>query len=118
MKKEELIVSAKWNIYLLVLDVGGLFLFSLVSGQSAVEILDLRYLPTLLFLEAAIPLLIGSTFELSSSIFFSKIREYVFHSGEKWSIEDYDQGRRRAFPYLLLGIYLLLEAFASSFVLG
>ena len=118
MKKEELIVSVKWNVYLLAIDVVGLFLFSIVLGQSVLEVFGLRFLPTLLFLEAAVLLLIGSTFEFSSSIFFSKVREYVFHSGEKWSVEDYEQGRKRALPYLLLGIFLLLEAFTSSFLIG
>ena len=117
MKKEKLIFSVKWNVYLLAIDVVGLFLFSIVSGQSALGVFGLRFLPILLFLEAAVLLLIGSSFEFSSSIFFSKVREYIFHSGEKWSVEDYEQGRRRASPYLLLGVFLLLEAFVSSFLI-
>lgn len=118
MKKEALIFSVKWNVYLLAIDVVGLFLFSIVSGQSALGIFTLRILSTLLFLEAAVLLLIGSSFEFSSSIFFSKVREYFFHSGEKWSVEDYEQGRKRASPYLLLGVFLLLEAFVFSFLTG
>lgn len=117
MKKEEFIFSVKWNAYLFAIDVVGLFLFSIVSDQSALEFFWLRFLSTLLFLEAAVLLLIGSSFEFSSSIFFSKIREYFFHSGEKWSVEDYEHGRKRATPYLLLGVFLILEAFVSSFLI-
>lgn len=118
MKKEDLISSVKWNVYIVVTDVVVLLFFSLASGQSIIEAVGVRHLPTLLFIESAIVFLIGSSFEFSSSIFFSKIREYVFHSGEKWAVEDYEKGRKRASPYLVLGFFLLVEAFISSFLLG
>jgi len=118
VKKEDLISLVKWNVYIIVTDVVVLFFFSLVSGQSSSEAVGLRQFPTLLFIESAIVFLIGSSFEMSASIFFSKVREYVFHSGEKWAVEDYEKGRKKASPYLVLGFVLLVEAFISSFLLG
>lgn len=118
MKKEDLISLGKWNVYIIVADVVGLLFFALVSGQGISEAAGFRHLPTLLFVEAAIVFLIGSSFEMTASIFFSKVREYVFHSGEKWAVEDYEKGRKRAAPYLVLGFVLLVEAFISSVLLG
>jgi hypothetical protein len=118
VKKEDLISLVKWNVYIIVTDVVVLFFFSLVSGLSISEAAGLRQFPTLLFIESAVVFLIGSSFELSASIFFSKVREYVFHSGEKWAVEDYETGRKKASPYLVLGFVLLVEAFISSFLLG
>jgi hypothetical protein len=72
--------------------------------------------PTLLLIEAALIFVVGSSFEFSSSIFFSKVREYLFHSDEKWSIENYDTSRRKALPYFLLGLLLFIESLVLSFV--
>jgi hypothetical protein len=73
-------------------------------------------LPTLLLIEAAFIFIVGSSFEFSSSIFFSKVRKYVFHSEEKWSVENYDTSRRKALPYFLLGLLLFIESLGLSFV--
>jgi hypothetical protein len=55
---------------------------------------------------------------MSASLFFGKIREYVFHSEERWSLEKYDKERRRATPYIILGFLLLSETFLFSLVIG
>jgi hypothetical protein len=62
-------------------------------------------LPTLLLIEAAFIFIVGS-----------KVRKYVFHSEEKWSVENYDTSRRKALPYFLLGLLLFIESLGLSFV--
>lgn len=118
MKKEDFISSVKWNMYIIAIDIVVLFIFSLVSNQDYVGIDSLNFFPTLLLIESAIILFVGSSFEMSSSIFFSKIRKYVFHSKEKWSMEEYEKERRRASPYIVLGFILLSESFLFSFMIS
>ena len=118
MKKEDFISSVKWNMYIIAIDIVVLFIFYLVSNQDSVGIDSLNYFPTLLLIESAIILFVGSSFEMSSSIFFSKIRKYVFHSKEKWSMEEYKKGRRRASPYIILGFLILSESFLFSFMIS
>jgi hypothetical protein len=53
---------------------------------------------------------------MSSSIFSSKIREYVFHSGEEWSKEKHERSEARAVLYILTGVVLFLESLALVFL--
>ena len=114
MAKIDLIALIKWNGYILLFDCIILLLAVLVLTRGIPEIFTL--LPPLLLIEAALIFFIGSSFEFSSSIFFSKIRQYVFRSNENWSIENYDTSRRKALPYFLLGLLLFTESIALSFV--
>ena len=118
MRKEDLISPVKWNVYVIAIDIIVLFLFSIISSQGTVGIDSLRFFPTLLLIESAIILFVGSSFEMSSSIFFSKVRKYVFHSKEEWSMEEYEKGRRRASPYIIFGFLLLSESFLFSFMIS
>ena len=118
MRKEDLISSVKWNLYIIAIDIAVLFLLYIISNQDPFRIDSLRSFPTLLLIESAIILFVGSSVEISSSIFFSKIRKYVFHSKEKWSMEEYEKGRRKASPYIVLGFLLLSESFLFSFMVS
>ncbi len=113
LNKEDLFSSIKWNVYIVITNIVILFIIALISGENVIG-----YFSILLLIEAAIVFLLGSALETSSSLFFGKIREYVFHSEEKWSLEKYDNERKRASPYIILGFFLLLETFIFSFIIG
>lgn len=114
MGKTDFIASIKWNGYILVFDCIILLLAVLALTRGIIETFNL--LPTLLLIEAAFVFILGSSFEFSSSIFFSKVRQYLFRSKEKWSVENYDTSRRKALPYFLLGLLLFIESLGLSFV--
>ena len=113
MNKEDIYSSIKWNVYFLITNIVILFIIALISGENVIG-----HFSTLLLIEAAMAFLLGSVVEMSASLFFGKIREHVFHSEEKWSLEEYDKERRRAIPYIILGFFLLLETFVFSFIMG
>ena len=114
MAKIDVLALIKWNGYILLLNCFILLLAVVIFTRGIQEIFTL--LPPLLLIEAALVLFLGSSFEFSSSIFFSKVRQYVFRSNENWSIENYDKSRRKSLPYFLLGLLLFTESIALSFV--
>jgi len=71
----------------------------------------------MLLLDCGIIFLAGGLIAMSYSIFPSKIREYVFHYDEKWSEEKQKKSERKANLYILTGIILFLESFASAFLI-
>jgi hypothetical protein len=81
--------------------------FTLVKGG---------FFSMVLLFESGIIFLVGGLIAMSSSIFPSKIREYVFHSGEKWSKEKHERSEARAILYILTGVVLFLESLASIFL--
>jgi hypothetical protein len=113
VNREDVFSLIKWNIYLLIVNGAVLMIVALISGQSVIG-----YYSTLLLIETAVALLLGSVLEMSGSLFFGKIREHVFHSEKKWSLKSYDEERRKATPYIFLGFLLLSEALLVSFVFG
>jgi hypothetical protein len=113
MNKENIFSSIKWNSYIVITNIVILFIMAFISGENVIG-----HFSTLLLIEAAIAFLLGSALETSASLFFGKIREHVFHSEEKWSLEKYDKERKRASPYIILGFFLLLETFIFSFIMG
>jgi uncharacterized oligopeptide transporter (OPT) family protein len=113
MNKEDLLSSIKWNINIVMVNVGILIIIALVLGEIIVS-----HFSTLLLIEAAVAFLLGSAVEFSASLFFGKIREHVFHSEEKWSLEKYDKERKRSTPYIILGFFLLCETFIFSSIIG
>ncbi len=115
MSKEDVIASIKWNGYILLFDCIILLVVALLVTQNALETYAL--LPSILLIEVAFIFLVGSSFEFSSSIFVSKVREYLFQSNEKWSVEKYDTSRRKALPYFLLGFFLFLESLVLSLII-
>jgi hypothetical protein len=113
VNKEDFVSLVKWNIYVLVTNIVILLIIALISGQNVIG-----HFSTLLLIETAIAFLLGSVLEMSASLFFGKIREYVFHSEKKWSLETYDKERRKAIPCIFLGFLLLIETFFFSFLFG
>jgi len=114
VRTTDFLTSVKWNGYVLLFDCSILLISGVFLTQGIGEIFQL--LPTLLLIEAAVIFLIGSSFEFSSSIFFSKVREYLFRSDEKWSVENYNKSRRKALPFFLVGLLLFVESLVLSFV--
>jgi hypothetical protein len=113
MNKEDVLSSIKWNIYIGMANIGILIIIALFLGEIVIG-----HFSTLLLIEAAIAFLLGTSVELSASLFFGKIREHVFHSEEKWSFEKYDKERKRSTPFIILGFFLLVETFLFSFIIG
>ena len=74
------------------------------------------FLAILLFFEAGLMFLIGGAVEMTSTVFFSKVREYVFHSREVWSIDEYKKGRRKALLYIFIGLFLFAESIVLALV--
>ena len=72
------------------------------------------FFPTILLLDSGFLLLAGGLIAMTSSIFPSKIREYIFHSHEEWSQERHRKGEKGANLYILTGIVLFLESLAST----
>ena len=70
MNKEDVFLLIKWNIYLLIANGVVLVIVVLISGHNVIS-----YFSTLLLIETAIALLLGSVLEMSASLFFGKIRE-------------------------------------------
>jgi NADH:ubiquinone oxidoreductase subunit 5 (subunit L)/multisubunit Na+/H+ antiporter MnhA subunit len=68
------------------------------------------YLSTMLFIESGIIFLIGGVIAISSSIFFSKIKEHFFHSEERWSTEKQKKSEQKANLYILAGAIMFLES--------
>ena len=91
-------------------------MYSLLLAMDLVTQLLKGIFPTLLLLESGLVLLAGSLSVLSSTVFFSKVRQYVFHSKEKWSMDEYKRGERRALPYILIGAMLFGETMLLSFI--
>lgn len=115
MRKSDLTTPIRWNGYILLFDCLILLIIGLVMTQNIAETFTL--LPSMLLIEVAFIFLVGSSFEFSSSIFFSKVRKYLFRSDEQWSVEKYNASRRKAFPFLLLGFLIFLESLVLSFIL-
>lgn len=110
-----LIACLKFNGILLGIDF--LILLSLLVFGQNIEDLDLvNLLSTLLFFETGLLFLIGGVTEVTSTVFFGKIREYVFHSKDEWTIDTYRRGRQRTLQYIIFGVLLFVESIALAFI--
>ena len=107
----------KVNLIFLVIDLLLLPFLSLFLGVSVLSLVKAGFFPTMLLLNSSIIFLAGGLIAMSSSIFPSKIREYVFHSDEKWSEEKQKKSERKANLYILTGIILFLESLVSAFLI-
>lgn len=94
-----------------------LFLLSLFLEVGMIALMRGGFFPTILLLDSGVLFLAGGLIAIASSIFPSKIREYVFHSQEEWSQERHRKGERKANLYILTGIVLFLESLASAFLI-
>ena len=101
---------------MLALDLVTVALYSLFLGADLVTQFFRGLLPMLLLLEAGLIFLAGGLSVLSSTVFFTKVREYVFHSEEKWSMDKYRLSERGALPYMIVGVMLLGESMFLAYV--
>jgi hypothetical protein len=104
----------KVNISLLIIDF---LMLTLMSFFLKVNILNPMVFSMLLLLESGITFLVGGILVISSSIFPSKIREQIFHSEERWSLEKHQRTQKKANQYILVGVFLFFEALILSLVL-
>lgn len=106
----------KADLVLLAIDLLLLPISSWFYQTSALSLVKDGFFSRMLLLESGIILLAGGLIAMSSSIFPSKVREHVFHSGEKWSQETHKKSEAKANLYILTGVLLLLESIASTFL--
>jgi len=106
----------KVNLVFLVIDLLLLPFLSLFFKVSVFTLVKDGFFSMVLLFEAGIIFLVGGLIAMSSSIFPSKIREHVFHSGEEWSKEKHERSEARANLYILTGVVLFLESLVSTFL--
>jgi hypothetical protein len=107
----------KVNLAFLIIN---LLLLPFLSSFFKVSVLSLvrdGFFSMLLLLDSGIIFLVGGLIAMSSSIFPSKVREYVFHSDEKWSQEKHKKSQMKANLYILMGVLLFLESIVSGFMI-
>jgi hypothetical protein len=104
----------KVNISLLIIDF---LMLTLMSSFLKVNILNTMVFSMLLLLESGITFLVGGMLVISSSIFPSKIREQIFHTEKGFSLKKHQQTQKKANQYILVGVFLFLEALILSLVL-
>ena len=105
----------KVNLAFLVIDLLLLLFLALLLRVSVFSLVKAGFFPMTLLLNSGIVFLAGGLMAMSSSIFPSKIREYVLHSDEKWSEERQKKSERKANLYILTGIILFLESVISTY---
>ena len=106
----------KINLAFLVVDLLLLPFLSLFLKASVLALVKGGFFSMILLLESGVIFLMGGLIAFSSSIFPSKVKEHVFHSGEDWSQEKHKKSEKRANLYILTGVLLFLESIASGFI--
>ncbi|NIR86711.1 hypothetical protein GWO13_03745 [Candidatus Bathyarchaeota archaeon] len=106
----------KVNLAFLAVDLLLLLFLSLFFEANVLALVKGVFLSMMLLLDSGIIFLVGGLIAFSSSIFPSKIREHIFHSGKGWSQEKQDKSERKANLYILTGVILFLESIASGFI--
>ncbi len=104
----------KINVALLIIDF---LILALISFFLKVNVLTPVVFSMLLLLESGITFLFSGVLVISSSIFFSKIREQIFHTEEHWSLEKHQRTERRTNKYILVGVFLFLESLIIGLVI-
>jgi hypothetical protein len=107
----------KVNLTFLMIDLLLLLFLALLLRVSVFSLVKAGFFPMTLLLNSGIVFLAGGLIAMSSSIFPSKIREYVFHSDEKWSQEKQKKSERKANLYILSGVILFLESLFSTYLI-
>jgi hypothetical protein len=79
--------------------------FAAIHAASPAALVNLSTL--VLIIEAGILLIIGGLVDLTSSIFFGKLREHVFKSSEAWTFGGHKESQMKALPYVLAGFIVL-----------
>ncbi len=106
----------KVNVIFLVIDIALLLLLSQFFRVAVFSLVHSGFFSMLLLLDSGIIFLMGGIIAMSSSIFPSKVREYVFRSHETWSQERHRKSERKANLYILMGILLFLESVVLGFI--
>ena len=114
--RRSIIWVLKVDFIFLAINLLLLLVLSLLLKVDLVTLLKDGFFSMVLLFESGIIFLAGGLIAMASSIFPSKIREYVFHSGEKWSEEKHERSEARANLYILMGVVLFLESLASIFL--
>jgi len=107
--------ALRLNAIVFVGDLVGVISYSFILGADLVVILK-GLVPLLLFIEAGLVFLAGGFSVLFSTIFFTKVREHVFHSEERWSMDRYRHGEKGALPCILVRTMLFGESLLLAFV--
>ena len=107
--------ALKVNLIIFGLDLLSLPFFAILLKVDAYNLLK-THLSTMLFLESCVVLFVGGLIVMSSSIFVSKVREHMFNSREKWTLDKHNDELRKANPLLFLGLLLFLESLIASFL--
>jgi len=107
----------KVNLIILVIDFLLLPFLSLFFRVNVLTLVRGGVFSMILFFESGIVFLVAGLIAMSSSIFPSKVREHVFHSGEVWSQEKHRKSEEKANLYILVGILLFLESVVSGFTI-
>jgi len=106
----------KVNLAFLVIDLLLLPFLALFFEVSVFTLVKDGFFSLVLLLDSGIIFLAGGLVAMSSSIFPSKVREHVFHSGEQWSQEKHKKSESKANVYILTGVVLFLESVVSGFM--
>jgi len=107
----------KVNLIILAIDLLSLPFLSLFFEVSVLTLVRGGFFSMILLFESGIVFLVAGLIAMSSSIFPSKVREHVFHSGEVWSQEKHRKSEEKANLYILVGILLFLESVVSGFTI-
>jgi hypothetical protein len=75
-------------------------------------------LATLLLLEGGIMLTYGGLHELGGTVLMSQIRKEVLRRGEGYSPECYKKAREKANFFIILGMFLVIEALSVSLIIS
>jgi hypothetical protein len=100
-----------------VVDLLLLVFLSLFFKVSVPSLVKGGFFSMVLLLDSGIVFLVAGLIAMSSSIFPSKVKEYVFHSGEQWSHEKHKKSEAKANLYILMGVLLFLESIVSGFLI-
>jgi NADH:ubiquinone oxidoreductase subunit 5 (subunit L)/multisubunit Na+/H+ antiporter MnhA subunit len=106
----------KVNLAFLVIDLLLLPFLALFFEVSVFTLAKDGFFPSMLLLDSGIIFLAGGLVAMSSSIFPSKVREHVFHSGEQWSQEKHKKSESKANVYIFTGVVLFLESVVLGFM--
>lgn len=109
--------ALKVNLAFLAINLLLLLFLSLFLKVSVLTLVKDDFFPKIMLLDSGILFLAGGLIAMSSSIFPSKIREYVLHSEEKWTLEKHKKSEMKANLYILAGVLLLLESIVSGFII-
>ena len=112
-----LVWVVKVNLAFLLINTSVLLLLGRLSWLDFAFVALASHFSMMLLLEAGTLFLTGGLVALSSSIFASKVREYVFHSDEVWTAEEHAKSGKKANVILLEGLALFLESLILSVVI-